>query len=71
MGEIFTQDDVLRALRMECRAAGSVQAWADLHGIPTRYVCEALNGRRPIGLSIATALGFRKVDRWEEVHPDA
>jgi hypothetical protein len=71
MAELFTQDDVVRALRMECQIVGGEQAWADLHGIPARYVHEVLAGTRPIGLSIATYLGFRKVDRWQEIHPDA
>lgn len=55
---MLTPDDMREKLRAACAQAGSQKAWADANDVSAQYVCDALQGRREIGKSIAVALGY-------------
>jgi hypothetical protein len=59
--------EVLRALRVACKAAGGQKAWAERNGVSAQYVCDVLSARRDPGDSILAALGLRRVVRYMRV----
>ena len=48
-------------LRAAVKEAGGQKKFADLIEVSPQYVCDCLNGRRDIGVSIARPLGFEPV----------
>ena len=57
---IFDDDDVLDLLRTAIEQEGSQVAFAQHHGIDRTYLSKVLSGKRPVGDSIAEALGLHK-----------
>lgn len=61
MHDLRSHSDVAWLLAEEVTAAGGQIAWGAKNGVSPQYVCDCLKGRRAIGPSIATALGFERV----------
>lgn len=55
----LSEDQMREKLLSAVRAAGSQKAWATAHGISPAYVNDCLNRGKPIGGTIAVALGYR------------
>jgi hypothetical protein len=58
---VFNNDDVIRLLKAAVKREGGQAAFAKRYGIDRPLVNMVLNGKRPVGDSIARALGLRKV----------
>lgn len=52
---------VLNDLRKACTAAGSQAAWAEAHDVSPAYVSDVLKGKRDLGGSVLSALGYERV----------
>lgn len=52
---------VLTDLRKACTAAGSQAAWAEAHDVSPAYVSDVLKGKRDLGGSVLSALGYERV----------
>jgi hypothetical protein len=57
---VFNDDDIVRLLRAAIEDEGGQVAFAKHHGVNRTYLNMVLNRRRPVGDSIAEALGLRK-----------
>ena len=66
-GNPMTAEDVRKALRAQCDAAGTMSKWSDAHGVSIAYTCDVLAGRRDPGKAILAALGLRKTVKYERV----
>lgn len=55
----LSEDEMRAKLLSAVKAAGSQKAWATAHGISPAYVNDCLNRGKPIGGTIAIALGYR------------
>jgi hypothetical protein len=58
---VFNDDDVLDLLRTVIKREGSQVAFAKHHGINRTYLNMVLSRQRPVGDSVAEALGLHKV----------
>jgi hypothetical protein len=58
---VFNNDDVVRLLKAAIKSEGDQTEFARHHRINRSYVNMVLKGKRPVGDSIARALGLRKV----------
>lgn len=58
-GEPLTEDEMLAKLSAEVEAAGSQDAWAKAHYVSPQLVSLTLARRRPVGVTIASAMGYR------------
>ena len=54
----MTIDDVRAMLRKSCDQAGTLRAWAKVHGLSPAYVSDVVRGNRAPGPSILKALGL-------------
>ena len=64
---LLTLQNVYVILRKSVAVAGGQTAFADEHGISTSYVCDVLNARRDPGTKILSALGLKRVMRFEKI----
>jgi hypothetical protein len=58
---VFRGDDVVQLLRTAIEHEGSQIAFAKHHGINRTYLNMILSGKRPVGDTVAEALGLHKV----------
>jgi len=58
---VFDEHDVVRLLSAAVEREGGQSAFAKHHGVDRAYLNMVLNGKRPVGDSIAGAVGLRKV----------
>jgi hypothetical protein len=58
---VFDEHDVARLLRAAVERERGQSAFAKHHGVDRAYLNMILNGKRPVSVSIAGALGLRKV----------
>jgi hypothetical protein len=58
---VFDNDDVFRLLKAAVKSEGGQTVFAKRHRINRVYINMVLKGKRPVGDSIARALGLRKV----------
>ena len=65
--ETFTESEVREMLRAACKEAGSVYAWAKREGVSISFATDVLNARRPLGPSLARAIGFEPVNLWRKL----
>jgi hypothetical protein len=57
----MTAEEVRDLIRLACKDAGAIKAWAAKHGISGAYVGDVLLGRREPAGKILDALGLIKV----------
>jgi hypothetical protein len=58
---------VLDRLRRLTEEAGSMRAWAEANGVSPQYVGDILKRNRKISENMAAVIGFRRVDKWEQI----
>ena len=58
---ILDDKDVVLLLRAAIKQEGSISAFARRHGLERTQLNNVLNGRRPVHIGLAKALGLRKV----------
>ena len=58
---VFSGDEVVRLLSAAIEREGGQVAFAKHHGVNRTYLNMVLNRKRPVGDTIAEALGLRKV----------
>ncbi len=58
---VFDEHDIARLLRAAVEREGGQSAFAKHHGVDRAYLNMILNGKRPVGDSIAGVIGLRKV----------
>lgn len=61
----MTEVGVKRLLRRAISKAGGIDAWAAAHEMSAAHVYSTLNGHRQIAGSVLSALGLRRVVRYE------
>jgi hypothetical protein len=66
-GTQMDAEQVRSLLRAKCKETKTISAWADANGMSTAYVSDVLRRRRDPGDSILSALGLRKVVKYERV----
>ena len=55
----LTEDEMLAQLDAAVKAAGSQAAWAEANGVTPQLVNFTLARLRPVGVTIAAAMGYR------------
>lgn len=64
---MISETDLIEELRRQVAVARSQKAWALHHGLSEQYVNDVLHGRRHVGSSLARALGYRRIWRYERL----
>ncbi len=59
------EKDVRQLLSMSIKAVGNQYQWATKFKLSPAYVCDVLKGRRAPGPALCTALGIRRIIRYE------
>lgn len=67
MPELFTREEVQKVLREAVRDAGGAKKWLRKHKLCQYNLHMIEDGRGATLPGVLEALGFRKVDRYEEV----
>jgi len=64
---LLREIEALRLLRLRCRQAGGINAFARLHGLSQAYISLAVSGNRTIGPKILKAIGLKRIVSYEHV----
>jgi len=59
---VFSDDEILMLLRAAVKREGSQAAFAKRYAVDRVYLSMVLSGGRPVGSTIAKALGLRKAN---------
>jgi hypothetical protein len=70
MDQPLTEDDMLAMIAAEVEAAGSQEAWARAHDVSPQLVSFTLGRLRPVGVTMAGALGYRMWRAFTPLPPD-
>ena len=60
----YTDHQLVNLLAKRCENAGAQSAFARKHGVSETLVSLTLAGKKPVGKTIAKALGYRKISAW-------
>ena len=59
-----TDRELVKLLARKCEDKGAQAAFAKARGVSPTLVCLTLSGKKPVGKTIAKALGYRKITAW-------
>lgn len=71
MAQPLTREALLALLITQCEQSGGIRAWGRARGIVPSLVSMTIKGERPIGETIANALGYLHVDLYVPMRGDA
>ena len=60
----YTDHQLVKLLAKRCDNAGAQSAFARKHGVSETLVSLTLAGKKPVGKTIARALGYGKIPGW-------